>query len=1276
MIKGVMIMGVVREDVVKMGFDIDFAELTRLTSALDDIKTILTSGIGGDAFDEMTKESKQAAKSVNDIKDSVNGIKPRGIQDTVKGLKDTDEEGEEAYKELKKIGDAKFKKTITGLKKLTSTLSTVGIQAGKLLAKGIAVGVAGAGALVAKSITNYADYEQLVGGVDTLFKDSSGTVQKYADNAYKTAGLSANEYMDTVTSFSASLIQSLGGNTGAAAEYANMAITDMSDNANKMGTDMSSIQDAYQGFAKQNYTMLDNLKLGYGGTQEEMKRLLKDAEALSGQKFDISSYADVVEAIHVIQENMGIAGTTSKEASETISGSFASMKAAWSNTLTSLILGGDDFDRCVENLVESAKTFGKNIMPALMKALEGVGSLIEELAPIIEAELPKLIDTLLPPLIKAATALINGLIIALPDIISTLIDELPGVLQQVWEGIREAFGDVPGLDKVEMFFGKLIGFFEDNADTIKKVVPALLGLVAAFKLFNKIKGLTGLLGGGKGGSGGGFFSVLASMKPTVALKGMANLAIIIGGLAILAAALMAVAPYMAQLSDWRSITEVLIVITAVGLIGTELTKMAGMVGNIPVAIIAKGVANIAIALVGMGALTAVLMWLAPYMAQLSDMKTTFKILVIISAVGLIGSALAGLAGLIGAIPITAVLAGLANVALALGGFTAIVEAFGLLSTIPGFNEFLTKGGEVLSEICRIIGEMAGSIIGGLGEGITNSLPAIGENLSAFATALTPMIDTFTGVDASGLGDFAGALAAFIAVIAGEKIVGIITGGIDYADLGNKLSSMATSLSTFFNTIMAFPEGGFEKATALFDCLAGISSMPKEGGVVGWFEGEVDYAAMATGLNQLASTASAFTAIQAIPEEAFSKVSLLFETLAGVKSLPKEGGIAQWFTGTISYESLASGLQQLASPAMIAAYTAIAQIPAEAHTGITTLFNTLAGVSAMPKEGGIAQWFTGDSSKALNNVASKLPGVATHIANFFNNLGGRTDFTPIKTLFETIGNIDIDASAADEGFLSLGTSKLESMGTGLSKFATNAATFFNTINSVKTDNIAPFFEGMKTLSELPDTLGTLDGTIGTALSNIVTTADTKMQELYSTILSGLDLINALMVGEATLLYSSGVAMMDGLINGMESKRAALIATAQSIAAAVQAAYDTELDINSPSRVMMTSGEDTVMGGVVGMRNRIPDVQAAATDVATAATPAFTRTYSPDTDGGTVYNNSTSSNDEYMTVSPTFNLTISGTQDDRATERKVRQWVRQSMQEMFESFERKTPVTREA
>lgn len=1019
---------------------------------------------------------------------------------------------------------------------------------------------------------------------------------------------------------------------------------------------------------------LTQCKLGYGGTKEEMSRLLKDAEKISGQKFDLSSYADVVEAIHVIQENMSIAGTTAKEASETISGSWASMKAAWSNTLTSLILGGDDFDRCVDNLVESAKTFGKNIMPAIQKALSGAGELITELSPIIEKELPGLIDTLLPPLLKAATSLVKGVIVALPNIISTLIDELPTILSEVWKATKEAFGDVPGLDKAEAFFGKIGAWFTENADTIKKIVPAVLGLVVAFKLLNKVKGITGLFGGagGSGGAGGGFFGGLAKMKPTTVLKGLANLAIIIAGLGILAAALMAVAPYMAQLSDLKSVAEVLVVISAVGLIGKAMAQLAGSVGAIPVATVAKGLANIAIVMVGFGALAAVLMWVAPYVMQLSDMGTTLKLLVVIGAVGLVGSALAALAGVVGAIPTAIVLTGLANIALALGGFTAVVAAFGALSKIDGFNEFISSGGEVLANLCGILGEMAGSLIGGLGEGLTSSLPTIGENLSAFATSLQPMFDTFAGVDASGLSDFAGALLAFIGVIAGEKIVSIITGGIDYAGLGTKLSSMATSLSTFFTTIMTFPDGAFEKATALFNCLAGISSMPKEGGVVGWFQGEVDYTKMATGLNALAGAAGAFTTIQSIPEEAFTKMGSLFNALAGISSLPKDGGVVGWFTGEVNFTSIASGIQSLASSGMIAALTTLSALPETAFTSLSAMFDALAGIKAMPKEGGIAGWFGGDSSTGLSNVASQLPGVATNIASFFTNLGGRTDFTPIKSLFETLSGIEIDSEAASKGFLGLGASQLESMGTGLSSFATNAATFFSAINGLNVEGMSTFFDELGKAGDLPEKLTGLDGSIGTALSTMVTTVETKMTDIKTKIDTGISAIIAALENSVQGFVISGIYMMQGLNVGMLSMLPTLIATAALMGAAVKQAYDNAADIHSPARLMMPSGVNTTMGVVVGMRQALPEVEAAAHDIGNAAIP-YSSGYTPGA-STTTYNNG--GNSEYTTISPVFNLTITGSSDDRSLARRVKRFVAEGVKEVFESMERGNGVPREA
>ena len=369
--------------------------------------------------------------------------------------------------------------------KMSSVMKGIGSSAIKV-GKGLAVAGAAAAtavtALVSKSVGAFADYEQLTGGVETLFGAGGRSVEEYAQSvgksvsdiqgkydslmsaqnvvlenankAYMTAGMSANEYMDTVTGFSASLISSLGGDTNKAADYANSALVDMSDNANKMGTDMESIKNAYQGFAKQNYTMLDNLKLGYGGTQEEMKRLLSDAEKLTGQKYDISSFADITQAIHAIQTQMDITGTTAKEASTTISGSWGSLKAAFENTLVGLTTGGEMFDQSLYALVDSAKTFGQNVIPAITGALSGVGSLIESLAPVIVAELPSMVSDILPHLVSATKSLVTGLISQLPALGKAVLDAIPSI----FDGMTDVIG--------ESSVGKLKGSFEGLKNTI------------------------------------------------------------------------------------------------------------------------------------------------------------------------------------------------------------------------------------------------------------------------------------------------------------------------------------------------------------------------------------------------------------------------------------------------------------------------------------------------------------------------------------------------------------------------------------------------------------------------------------------------------------------------------------------------------------------------------------------------------------------------------------------------------------------------------------------
>lgn len=290
----------------------------------------------------------------------------------------------------------------------------------------ISAASAGIGAIVKSSASAYADYEQNIGGIETLFKDNADTIVKYASEAYKTAGISANDYMQNVTSFSASLLQGLGGDTAQAAEIANEAMVDMSDNANKMGTDISAIQNAYQGFAKQNYTMLDNLKLGYGGTQAEMARLINDSGVLGDSiKVDEKtvnsvSFDKMIEAIHKVQTDLDITGTTSKEAATTVSGSLGSVKAAWANLMAGMGDKNADLKNLIKEMVNTVKTFAKNIMPVIKQALSGVTTLISELAPDIAAELPQLVSDLLPQLIEAGTQIFQALVKGISDNIGTI----------------------------------------------------------------------------------------------------------------------------------------------------------------------------------------------------------------------------------------------------------------------------------------------------------------------------------------------------------------------------------------------------------------------------------------------------------------------------------------------------------------------------------------------------------------------------------------------------------------------------------------------------------------------------------------------------------------------------------------------------------------------------------------------------------------------------------------------------------------------------------------
>nr|DAQ15589.1 MAG TPA: tail tape measure protein [Caudoviricetes sp.] len=352
------------------------------------------------------------------------------LQDTERGVDDLGKEMDNGGQKALSFGDL-----------VKSNLASEAIIGGvKLMASAIKEAAEELVDLSKQAIQGFAEQEQLIGGVDTLFKTSSKQVQQYANEAYKTAGLSANEYMETVTSFSASLLQSLGGDTARAAAYADRAVTDMSDNANKMGTNMASIQDAYQGFAKQNYTMLDNLKLGYGGTKTEMERLIADASAMTAEQEKLNvavdagdlSFGNIVNAISVMQEHLGIAGTTAEEAEKTIEGSAKAMKSAWQNLVTGMADENLDLSALIDNFVESIQTFlDDNLIPRIQTMLP---RMVEALTQLIGAMTPYIapaLQMLLPVIVQGISALVSGIVQALPAVVSAISNVIPMIVDQL-----------------------------------------------------------------------------------------------------------------------------------------------------------------------------------------------------------------------------------------------------------------------------------------------------------------------------------------------------------------------------------------------------------------------------------------------------------------------------------------------------------------------------------------------------------------------------------------------------------------------------------------------------------------------------------------------------------------------------------------------------------------------------------------------------------------------------------------------------------------------------
>ena len=347
---------------------------------------------------------------------------------------------------MKKIGETS--ESANALSKTFSAVGSAALKIGKVAGVGLAAAATATSMLFKKSVAGYADYEQLQGGIKKLYGESSDAMMEYAQNAYKTAGMSANQYMEQATSFASALIKSCGGDQAKAAEITDMAMRDMSDNANTYGTDMQSILNAYQGFSKQNYTMLDNLKLGYYGSRSEMQRLLRDAQKIQKQngvnvRYNIKNLDDIYEAIHVIQEANGVAGTTAAEAAETISGSWNSAKSAFDNMIVGMADGTQDMDMLIGNFSSSAVNVVKNVAKILPNIASGFSEVIKGIAP----EIPGIIESTLPSVLDGAIALIEGLVSALPGMLSSVGSAISNAWKNiVWPKIQGVFKEKFGIE--------------------------------------------------------------------------------------------------------------------------------------------------------------------------------------------------------------------------------------------------------------------------------------------------------------------------------------------------------------------------------------------------------------------------------------------------------------------------------------------------------------------------------------------------------------------------------------------------------------------------------------------------------------------------------------------------------------------------------------------------------------------------------------------------------------------------------------------------------------
>lgn len=584
-----------------------------------------------------------------------------------------------------------------------------------------------------------------------------------------------------------------------------------------------------------------------------------------------------------------------------------------------------------------------------------------------------------------------------------------------------------------------------------------------------------------------FSDSISGVSTTKVLAGLRNMAIMLGGMAVIYMALGAISllPF-----DVGRVAQISLVLGLLGAVGYALLQMEKKVNRLKPTSILKGLRNMAIMLGGVAALYMVLgaVSLIPF-----DIGRVFQLTLLIGVIGLVGAGLAGLAGLIGNIPLNVLVKGMAGIAIAIGVMAGIIAAFGALSRIDGFDELISDGGKSLSNLFFQIGNVVGSLVSGLGVGLTSGLPQIGSNIAGFVANLNPLFSMAKDENSSKIGEFFKSLGSGLLELTKSDFLSMFTGGTDWGKLATDLCGFAEDMLPFFQKVSTFPEDGLAKGEQFFKSLSNISKIPNSGGIAQWFSGLNDFEGTADGLNKLAETKPFFDFVAGLDEQCFINAPKFFEAIDGISSLPNAGGWAQKLTGLNDFGGVTEGLNSLVATKPF--FDMVAQIEDHAFTNAQRYFTALDGISELPNVGGLASMF---GENDFTGTTDGLIALST-TKSFFDMCSQISDtaFTNAVKLFDTLK--DLKAPSKNK-FKDLGD-----IATKLQTFSSKVSGFFKDVTSLNVDNIPKMVDGITRIQELTGLNFDNLGTIGTNISDFVTNLGTALSDIAGADVSGLNVV---------------------------------------------------------------------------------------------------------------------------------------------------------------------------